>query len=1163
MLFSSRNAKTVQRHFRWMAEHGVDGAFLQRFLGQCDPASRGLRQLRDEVGDRVREAAEKEGRVFAIMYDVTGVPAERVQHLLIQDWVHLTRTKRVLDSPNYLKENGRPVVALWGLGFENAGHTPAMVRAITQFFRSSTIGGAYLMAGTPTHWRTAQGDCERNPEFTKVFLEEFDAISPWTIGRYKTEQENDSFAESVMKPDFERIQSHNQSPYAHASRKVDYIPVVFPGGSGHNLSEGKWGLNDAPRMGGRFLWKQVFNAHRIGARIIYGAMWDEYDEGTAFMPAITHKHRLPVSDRWQFMALDQDGHDLPADWYMRICGFAAEVLRGERRLFETFPSKELHDYWASRPKYEDGGIAGPSAGSSSSTAPPTHAAIAGSAAPTGVGIAPGASGISSVQQGAGQAQSYEEWVKSQKSEEPEAPPPAYSLEAEPEEPNRGPVSPSPAVAASITSHAGGGSAVSAATVTSVNSPAPIQSGTPLGPTPNSHVSHSAHSDRPPYPNTNPSPNAPATTVQGYPPQNQGHYNPGYGGPPPVNTAAPAPADPMANLAHDFGRVGLGATQAPPGGVAPYQSNNPTGPSLSSYNPAVPPGGPTFTGYPPAQGSNDYVRPGLGAPQQAPAGGASYQTSNPTASPSSYSAGLPPAGAPTAGHSSAQTPAPPPVHPAHPSAQYGRLSSRPSVSSGTRPPYSRPQSAQSNTPSQSGGYNQYGGPPSRLPTGSGIPPAVNPYGRPLSSQSNTPTQANLPPNQYTPNQPTAASWGQPQWPPADWQAGSNASAPLGPNAPAGANLARPPSLTASNVHQPTKTSTLSYSSSLHGRPHSAVNPNPAPNPAEALNNASAAPPIPYNPSAYGGNTPYGQSYPQNAMPMASSGYGQQSSSYVPSGASHFPDPKPQSQSSVDNYNPPYAVYQPSGPSYPNDSQYQSSWPGGPQASHHTSSPPISPGSMQSTFPGSSSMTGYGHQNTSSYPGGPAYPYAPTGDGGPQTGGGGYNMPPPFVPSTAGGPSPPPGPPAGYNQDAQYPSQYGGMGMPSSGSSSAYQPPGAASFPAATHPGADAPAGNQSQGMMPQAQPVWVAPGGNGPPPPSLPPRPSSNYTMGSSSSSSYGGSSGSSGVAFPAVAAVGSSALGMAWSAVGKVAGKKTQSQLESQVGSLAHSGSKLFSKFTK
>lgn len=31
-VFSSRNPKTVRRHFRWMREHHIAGAFLQRFL---------------------------------------------------------------------------------------------------------------------------------------------------------------------------------------------------------------------------------------------------------------------------------------------------------------------------------------------------------------------------------------------------------------------------------------------------------------------------------------------------------------------------------------------------------------------------------------------------------------------------------------------------------------------------------------------------------------------------------------------------------------------------------------------------------------------------------------------------------------------------------------------------------------------------------------------------------------------------------------------------------------------------------------------------------------------------------------------------------------------------------------------------------------------------
>jgi hypothetical protein len=62
---------------------------------------------------------------------------------------------------------------------------------------------------------------------------------------------------------------------SRSGKKADYIPVVFPGGSGHNLSEGKWSFNDIPRDGGRFLWRQVYNARKQGVRTIYGAMWDE------------------------------------------------------------------------------------------------------------------------------------------------------------------------------------------------------------------------------------------------------------------------------------------------------------------------------------------------------------------------------------------------------------------------------------------------------------------------------------------------------------------------------------------------------------------------------------------------------------------------------------------------------------------------------------------------------------------------------------------------------------------------------------------------------------------------------------------------------------------------------------------------------------------------
>ncbi|KZT09069.1 uncharacterized protein LAESUDRAFT_675671 [Laetiporus sulphureus 93-53] len=357
-LFSSRHPRTVQRHFHWMAQHGVDGAFLQRFAGQTDleAGNEAIRNQRDEVGDRVREAAEKEGRVFAIMYDVSGVPPDRIQRVIEHDWMHLIHDKGVLDSPNYLREHGKAVVTFWGFGFADSGHDPAVVRAITTFVRNNTPGGAYIMAGTPAHWRTSVSDADTNPEFVKVWLEAFDAISPWTIGRYHNEETNNWFEDQKIKGDVELINERNRlAEQGHPNaRHIDYIPVVFPGGSGHNLSEGKWKWNDAPRQGGRFLWRQLYNVRRHGVRTIYGAMWDEYDEGTAYLPVVPHKSQLPVSKTHKFMALDEDGYDLPSDWYMRVCCFAAESLRGERTITETFPEKELRDYWSSHPRYEEG-----------------------------------------------------------------------------------------------------------------------------------------------------------------------------------------------------------------------------------------------------------------------------------------------------------------------------------------------------------------------------------------------------------------------------------------------------------------------------------------------------------------------------------------------------------------------------------------------------------------------------------------------------------------------------------------------------------------------------------------------------------------------------------------------------------------------------------------
>jgi len=54
-----------------------------------------------------------------------------------------------------------------------------------------------------------------------------------------------------------------------------------------------------------------------------------YDEGTEFMPVVSHSSQLRVHPSYRFVALDVDGYDLSSDWCMRIVGFAAEAFHGQ------------------------------------------------------------------------------------------------------------------------------------------------------------------------------------------------------------------------------------------------------------------------------------------------------------------------------------------------------------------------------------------------------------------------------------------------------------------------------------------------------------------------------------------------------------------------------------------------------------------------------------------------------------------------------------------------------------------------------------------------------------------------------------------------------------------------------------------------------------------
>ena len=88
--------------------------------------------------------------------------------------------------------------------------------------------------------------------------------------------------------------------------------------------------NEIPRLKGRFFWSQVTAAKRAGATMLYVAMFDEVDEGTAIFKVTNSP---PVGQGVEFVTYE----GLPSDTYLGLTGAAGRVIRGEVPVTEEPP----------------------------------------------------------------------------------------------------------------------------------------------------------------------------------------------------------------------------------------------------------------------------------------------------------------------------------------------------------------------------------------------------------------------------------------------------------------------------------------------------------------------------------------------------------------------------------------------------------------------------------------------------------------------------------------------------------------------------------------------------------------------------------------------------------------------------------------------------------
>lgn len=313
-VFSSIHPKTVDRHFSWMKEYGIDGAFVQRFATHGAKERIDYRSLKYENTklQLCRDAAIKHGRSWVLMYDLSGLKDDDFERLAA-DWKQLRRKMQLGTDPNdsaYLQLNRKPLVAIWGIGFSDDRKYGLEKQEwfIRLLKHNPEWGGMSIMLGVPYYWRDLHRDAVKDPKLHSI-LKMADVISPWSVGRYRN---TPNLAEQMIQHQRADLEWCNQN-------KIHYLPVLWPGFSWKNMYGNE--TKGIPREGGKFYWKQIQATASAGSQSAYIAMFDEIDEATAIFKCTNNP---PVG-----ASTFQTYEGLPSDHYLWLTGEGRRLLRWE------------------------------------------------------------------------------------------------------------------------------------------------------------------------------------------------------------------------------------------------------------------------------------------------------------------------------------------------------------------------------------------------------------------------------------------------------------------------------------------------------------------------------------------------------------------------------------------------------------------------------------------------------------------------------------------------------------------------------------------------------------------------------------------------------------------------------------------------------------------
>jgi len=113
------------------------------------------------------------------MYDISEMSVETTEEItefievIKKDWEEIITDVNQLDlisSSQYAKQDEKPVVAIWGIGFKNCpkhpikDHRPSTAEQFNDLINWFKDRGCYVVGGVPIDWRTGERG-ETNPTF--------------------------------------------------------------------------------------------------------------------------------------------------------------------------------------------------------------------------------------------------------------------------------------------------------------------------------------------------------------------------------------------------------------------------------------------------------------------------------------------------------------------------------------------------------------------------------------------------------------------------------------------------------------------------------------------------------------------------------------------------------------------------------------------------------------------------------------------------------------------------------------------------------------------------------------------------------------------------------------------------------------------------------------